>query len=134
MQSALINAQPCIWATNAGPHDAQQTTCERIADNHQNLAEPVHRAGGGHDDRSRCAVVHELHAGSFIQYLGIFLSGLARLPDRGCSAHGNRRMVIATSASSGSCAGVDLSRLDRVTYIRTMAHLLWQVRTMNYGT
>ena len=73
--------------------------------------------------RARYGVVHELHAGSFLQYRGLFLPGLARLPDRSCSADDIHRMVTATSAYSSGCAGVDLSQLDCTAYIRAMARI-----------
>jgi hypothetical protein len=84
--------------------------------------------------RARVAVAHELYPGSFVQYRGLFLPGLARLLDRGYSAHGIHRMVTRTSARSSSCAGVDLSQLDCSTYICAMAHILWPMKSVNYGT
>src|SRR5262249_16045501 len=76
----------------------------------------------------------ELHAGSLLQYRGLFLSGLARFPDRGCSAQGNDRMVTATSACSIGCGGVDLSKLECITYVRAVAHIFWLMRTVKHGT
>jgi hypothetical protein len=43
-------------------------------------------------------------------------------------------MVTATSARFIGRAGIDLCKLDCITYIRAMAHILWLVRTVNYGT
>ena len=142
-------SQPYIWATYSGPRDEQKTIRERIDSSYQNLAKHVQvkRARGDFDDRrqaryfarekrprARCADVHRLHAGSFLQYRGLFLPGLARLSDYRCCAHGNHRMGTATSAYSIGFAGVDLSKLDSITYIRAVAHIFWLVRTVNYGT
>jgi hypothetical protein len=83
---------------------------------------------------ARVAVAHGLYPGSFVQCPGLFLPSLARLLDRGYSAYGIHRMVTRTSARSSSCAGVDLSQLDCSTYICAMAHILWAMRSVNYGT
>ena len=107
-------SQPYTCATNRRPHDARQTIYE--------------------NRRSGFVVVYELYESSFLQHRGFFLPGLVGLPDRGGCSDGHCGVVTATSTGSVGGARVDLSWLDRIIHIRAMAHILWPVRKMNYGT
>ena len=120
-------SQPYTCATNHRPHDARQTIRESIADGAHLLARQMWR-------RTGFVVVYELYESSFLQHRGFFLPGLVGLPHRGGCADGHCGMVTETSTGSVGGAGVDLSWLDCIIHIRAMAHILWLVRRVNYGT